>query len=254
MYFHDKFLGFGTLFVFCNSLEVKQKFYMVLLFNYIMETEQEIKLESFRKLKLASLLNIITIILGIVFGILAFYVFISIAMNAVSNNISPGSTGSYIFKRIISDHYYIILISSIYAFFAITGVYSIYLYSRSILLLSSFNKNLNGPAKFSKYLYLVIIVAYLSEILYVYFLFFSVPNIPVFILYISLLIIEFFLIIYLYIGIYRIGVIYNSSSIRLGSIFYFIPFLDLAAPFLLYSGSKKLIFETEEMDNNVLKS
>ena len=254
MYYPDKFLCYGTPFELFNRLEVKQKFYMVLLFNYIMETEQEIKLQSFRKLKLAALLNIITIILVVIFTILAFYVFISMAMNAVANNISPGSTGSYIFKRITSDHYYIILFSSIYAFFAITGVYSVYLYSRSILLLSSFNKNLNGPAKFSKYLYLIIIVAYLSEILYVYFEFFSVPNIPVFILYISLVIVEFFLIIYLFIGIYRIGVIYNSSSIRLGSIFYFIPFLDLAAPFLLYSGSKKLIFENEEIDDNVLKS
>ena len=59
-----------------------------------METEQEIKLESFRKLKLAALLNIITIILVVIFTILAFYVFISMAINAVSNNISPGDRNS----------------------------------------------------------------------------------------------------------------------------------------------------------------
>ena len=38
-----KFLCYGTPFELFNHMEVKQKFYMVLLFNYIMETEQEIK-------------------------------------------------------------------------------------------------------------------------------------------------------------------------------------------------------------------
>ena len=69
----------------------------------------------------------------------------------------------------------------------------------------------------------------------------SMPDILLSISYIVLTIVVLLLVLYLYIGIYRIGVIYDNSSVRLAAIFYFIPLLDIVAPFLLYSGSKKLL-------------
>jgi hypothetical protein len=88
---------------------------------------------------------------------------------------------------------------------------------------------------------LIILIIDASEGFYIALELNSLTNISVSIVFTVIGIGVFLLFLYLFIGIYRIGVIYNNSSIRMGAIFYFIPFLDIVAPFLLYSGGKKLL-------------
>ncbi len=208
--------------------------------------EYKIKEESFKKLKLGSFLNILNVFVAIVLGTIVAYAVLSMVFSAVSHNIPPGSIGKYILIKIYSDIYLVILFFAVYILLASIEVYSIYLYSKSVSLLSAFNDNLKDVAKFTKYLYLVFIGTDGAAILEILINFIFIKNIPIFIIYVILVTVEFFLSLYLFIGIYRIGVIYNSSTLRLGTIFYFIPFLNLVAPFLLYSGSKKLIAENKD--------
>ena len=202
---------------------------------------QETVEKSFRDLKFASLLTIIEMILGIAFTIFVMYIVVSIALVAVSKNIIPGTIDNYIIHSILSNNYLILILAAFYVSFVGIAVYSLYLYSKSIALLSPFNRSLEGPAKFSKYLYLIILIIDIFEIFYIDLELNSMPNILLSISYIVITIGVLLLVLYLYIGIYRIGVIYDNSSVRLAAIFYFIPLLDIVAPFLLYSGSKKLL-------------
>jgi hypothetical protein len=202
---------------------------------------QETVKKSFKDLKVASLLTIIEMILGIAFTVFVMYIVVSIALIAISKNIIPGTIDNYIIHSILSNNYFILILAAFYVSFVGIAVYSLYLYSKSIALLSPFNPSLKGPAKFSKYLYLIILIIDIFEIFYIYLELNSMLNILLSISYIVITIGVLLLILYLYIGIYRIGVIYNNSSIRLAAIFYFIPLLDIVAPFLLYSGSKKLL-------------
>ena len=202
---------------------------------------QETVEKSFKDLKFASLLTIIEMILGIAFTIFVMYIVVSIALVAVSKNIIPGTIDNYIIHSILSNNYLILILAAFYVGFVGIAVYSLYLYSKSIALLSPFNRSLEGPAKFSKYLYLIILIIDIFEIFYIDLELNSRPDILLSISYIVLTIGVLLLVLYLYIGIYRIGVIYDNSSVRLAAIFYFIPLLDIVAPFLLYSGSKKLL-------------
>lgn len=202
---------------------------------------QETVEKSFKDLKFASLLTIIEMILGIAFTIFVMYIVVSIALVAVSKNIIPGTIDNYIIHSILSNNYLILILAAFYVSFVGIAVYSLYLYSKSIALLSPFNRSLEGPAKFSKYLYLIILIIDIFEIFYIDLELNSRPDILLSISYIVLTIVVLLLVLYLYIGIYRIGVIYDNSSVRLAAIFYFIPLLDIVAPFLLYSGSKKLL-------------
>ena len=202
---------------------------------------QETVEKSFKDLKFASLLTIIEMILGIAFTIFVMYIVVSIALVAVSKNIIPGTIDNYIIHSILSNNYLILILAAFYVSFVGIAVYSLYLYSKSIALLSPFNRSLEGPAKFSKYLYLIILIIDIFEIFYIDLELNSMPDILLSISYIVLTIGVLLLVLYLYIGIYRIGVIYDNSSVRLAAIFYFIPLLDIVAPFLLYSGSKKLL-------------
>ena len=202
---------------------------------------QETVEKSFRDLKFASLLTIIEMILGIAFTVFVMYIVVSIALVAVSKNIIPGTIDNYIIHSILSNNYLILILAAFYVGFVGIAVYSLYLYSKSIALLSPFNRSLEGPAKFSKYLYLIILIIDIFEIFYIDLELNSRPDILLSISYIVITIGVLLLVLYLYIGIYRIGVIYDNSSVRLAAIFYFIPLLDIVAPFLLYSGSKKLL-------------
>jgi hypothetical protein len=202
---------------------------------------QETVEKSFKDLKFASLLTIIEMILGIAFTIFVMYIVVSIALIAVSKNVIPGTIDNYIIHSILSNNYLILILAAFYVSFVGIAVYSLYLYSKSIALLSPFNRSLEGPAKFSKYLYLIILIIDIFEIFYIDLELNSMPDILLSISYIVLTIGVLLLVLYLYIGIYRIGVIYDNSSVRLAAIFYFIPLLDIVAPFLLYSGSKKLL-------------
>lgn len=202
---------------------------------------QETVEKSFKDLKFASLLTIIEMILGIAFTIFVMYIVVSIALVAVSKNIISGTIDNYIIHSILSNNYLILILAAFYVSFVGIAVYSLYLYSKSIALLSPFNRSLEGPAKFSKYLYLIILIIDIFEIFYIDLELNSMPDILLSISYIVLTIGVLLLVLYLYIGIYRIGVIYDNSSVRLAAIFYFIPLLDIVAPFLLYSGSKKLL-------------
>lgn len=202
---------------------------------------QETVEKSFKDLKFASLLTIIEMILGIAFTVFVMYIVVSIALVAVSKNIIPGTIDNYIIHSILSNNYLILILAAFYVSFVGIAVYSLYLYSKSIALLSPFNRSLEGPAKFSKYLYLIILIIDIFEIFYIDLELNSMPNILLSISYIVITIGVLLLILYLYIGIYRVGVIYNNSSVRLAAIVYFIPLLDIVAPFLLYSGSKKLL-------------
>ncbi len=202
---------------------------------------QETVEQSFKDLKFASLLTIIEMILGIAFTIFVMYIVVSIALVAVSKNIIPGTIDNYIIHSILSNNYLILILAAFYVSFVGIAVYSLYLYSKSIALLSPFNRSLEGPAKFSKYLYLIILIIDIFEIFYIDLELNSRPDILLSISYIVITIGVLLLVLYLYIGIYRIGVIYDNSSVRLAAIFYFIPLLDIVAPFLLYSGSKKLL-------------
>ena len=212
---------------------------------------QETVQKSFKNLKIASLLTIIETIVGIVFTVFVMYIVISIILTGLSKNIIPGNIDKYIITSILSNDYVILIFAAFYVSFVGIGVYSIYLYSKSVSLLSSFNKSLEGPAKFSKYLYLIILIIDIFEVIYIALEFNFLANISLSVIYIVIGIIVFLLVLYLYIDIYRIGVIYNNSSIRLAVIFYFIPMLDIVAPFLLYSGSKKLLstYEKKEIIN-----
>ena len=202
---------------------------------------QETVEQSFKDLKFASLLTIIEMILGIAFTVFVMYIVVSIALVAVSKNIIPGTIDNYIIHSILSNNYLILILAAFYVSFVGIAVYSLYLYSKSIALLSPFNRSLEGPAKFSKYLYLIILIIDIFEIFYIDLELNSRPDILLSISYIVITIGVLLLVLYLYIGIYRIGVIYDNSSVRLAAIFYFIPLLDIVAPFLLYSGSKKLL-------------
>lgn len=202
---------------------------------------QETVEKSFKALKFASLLTIIEMILGIAFTVFVMYIVVSIALVAVSKNIIPGTIDNYIIHSILSNNYLILILAAFYVGFVGIAVYSLYLYSKSIALLSPFNRSLEGPAKFSKYLYLIILIIDIFEIFYIDLELNSRPDILLSISYIVITIGVLLLVLYLYIGIYRIGVIYDNSSVRLAAIFYFIPLLDIVAPFLLYSGSKKLL-------------
>ncbi len=207
-----------------------------------MNTEYQETIEkSFKNIKLASLLIIIEMILVIVFTIVVMYIVISIMLIAISKNIVPGMIDSFILQSIWSNSYLILILGAFYICSVGFSVYSVYLFSRSISLLSLFNKSLKGPAKFSKYLYLIMLIIDASEGFYIALELNSLTNISVSIIFTVIGMGVFLVFLYLFIGIYRIGVIYNNSSIRMGAIFYFIPFLDIVAPFLLYSGGKKLL-------------
>ncbi len=207
--------------------------------------EYKIKEESFKKLKRGSFLNIVSLFLGIAFGIALSFVIISLVFSAISSHLPPGSVESYILKRFYSDIYLIAPFIVVYIVLLSISVYSIYLYSKTVSLLSTFNNTLKGPAKFTKYLYIIVIATYIAIIFEMLINFIIIKNTPLFIIYMVLATVEFLLILYLLIGIYRIGVIYDNRSLRLGAIFYLIPFLDMASPFLLYSGSKKLLEKNE---------
>ncbi len=200
--------------------------------------------KSFKNIKLASLLIIIELVLTVVFTVFLVYFIESIVSTAISKNIGAGMIEPYILNSLRSDISIIIVSTAIYMGMVGISIYSVYLYSRSVLLLSEYNQNLKKPAKYSKYLYLIILTVDILEFVFIILELYSMISMPFYLIYtvyIILAIAILLFVLYLYIGIYRIGVIYNNSSIRLGAIFYFIPLVDLLAPFLLYSGAKQLL-------------
>ncbi len=240
---------------FCKNifyLTIEKFLITIMLFIAVINDDYQIKISAFKKLRKASLLMIFLFFASIIFAFTVAYLLLIYLFSQISPGVSGSETMNAFLSPLLTNIYFIIIIAIFSILLAFFEIYAIYLYSRSLLLLSKLSNELKGPAKFSKYLYIVLILVDAFAGIYIRYNMLGTGNLIVLYIYISVIIIEFVMVLILFIGIYRIGVIYKSSSLRLGSIFYFLPFVDIAAPFLLYSGSGQLlsILNESKMDNN----
>jgi hypothetical protein len=157
---------------------------------------------------------------------------------------------NFLITEIILHICYINIIGAIYIAPVIAQIYAIYLYSRSLLLLSDSIPVLKTPAGLGIFAYIFMIIDYFVGIFLIMSLFYLsyfntllIAN-SIDIIYSLISIALFISTLLLLIGMYRIGNIFVNSSIKLAAIFTFIPVLDLTAPFLFYFGSRSLIMDS----------